>query len=159
MTFALLVFILALGWAAATGNFSVLNLIFGAVIGGIGLFLVRDRVQGPKLRRKIARMLSLALLFVRELFLSAIRVGILVIRPDMRRRIHPAIIAFPLRLTRDRDITLLANLITLTPGTLSVDVSDDRRFLYVHAIDCSDRDALVRDIATGFEAKIMEAFE
>ena len=44
----------------------------------------------------------------------------------------------PLRVDRDFEITLLANLITLTPGTLSVDVSDDRKTLFVHAIDCSD---------------------
>jgi multicomponent Na+:H+ antiporter subunit E len=59
---------------------------------------------------------------------------------------------------RDFEITLLANLITLTPGTLSVDVSDDRRLLFVHAIDCPDADKAVRDIRDGFERKILEAF-
>ncbi|MET0172908.1 MAG: Na+/H+ antiporter subunit E, partial [Agrobacterium vaccinii] len=51
-----------------------------------------------------------------------------------------------------------ANLITLTPGTLSVDVSPDRATLYVHALDCSDVEATKRSIAEGFERKIMEAF-
>lgn len=159
MTFALLIFVLAIGWAAATGNFSLLNVIFGALIGGLGLFLVRDRVQGPRLRYKTVRMLSLAALFLRELFVSAFRVGVLVARPDMRRHLRPSIVAFPLTLTRDAEITLLANLITLTPGTLSVDVSEDRKLLYVHAINCADREVLIRDIATGFEAKILEAFK
>ena len=68
------------------------------------------------------------------------------------------IFAFPLTVDRDFEITLLANLITLTPGTLSVDVSEDRRFLYVHALDCSDPAGTKRDIANGFEKKIMEAF-
>ncbi|NKF32215.1 Na+/H+ antiporter subunit E, partial [Pseudomonas sp. BGM005] len=49
-------------------------------------------------------------------------------------------------------------LITLTPGTLSVDVSTDRRTLYVHALDCSDPETARRGIANGFERKIMEAF-
>jgi multicomponent Na+:H+ antiporter subunit E len=53
---------------------------------------------------------------------------------------------------------LLANMITLTPGTLSVDVSEDRKTLYVHAVDCSDPEGTVRSIADGFERKIMEAF-
>ncbi len=52
---------------------------------------------------------------------------------------------------------MLANLITLTPGTLSVDVSEDRRFLYIHAIDLADRQALIDDIRTGFERRVMEA--
>ena len=75
-----------------------------------------------------------------------------------RMEVKPGIFAYPLRVNRDFEITLLANLITLTPGTLSVDVSDDRRILYVHAIDCSDPDRLRQDIAAGFERKIMEAF-
>ena len=85
--------------------------------------------------------------------------AVLVARPDMRRRLKPAIIAYPLTVTSDIEITLLANLITLTPGTLSVDVSGDGRTLYVHALDCDDREALIRDIAQGFEAKVAEAFK
>ena len=73
-------------------------------------------------------------------------------------RIFPRIFAYPLKLDRDFEITLLANLITLTPGTLSVDVSEDRSILYVHAVDCSDPDSTRQDIANGFERKIMEAF-
>lgn len=158
MSFALLTLILAVGWAVATDTFTLLNLAFGALIGGAGLFLVRDRVHWPRLQRKAWRLLSLAGLFVRELFVSAFRVAVLVMRPDLRRHLRPAIVAFPLRLTGDAEITLLANLITLTPGTLSVDVSDDRKLLYVHTIDCPDREALIRDIADGFEARIMETF-
>jgi multicomponent Na+:H+ antiporter subunit E len=75
-----------------------------------------------------------------------------------RLDLQPGIFAFPLTVTSDFEITLLANLITLTPGTLSVDVSEDRRFLYVHAVDCSNIEATKRDIANGFERKIMEAF-
>ena len=64
----------------------------------------------------------------------------------------------PLRVDRDFEITLLANLITLTPGTLSVDVSDDRSTLYIHAIHVPDPDELREDIAGGFEQRILEAF-
>jgi len=53
---------------------------------------------------------------------------------------------------------LLANLITLTPGTLSVDVSQDRSLLYVHTLTLSTREALIADIAGGFEAKVREVF-
>jgi multicomponent Na+:H+ antiporter subunit E len=70
--------------------------------------------------------------------------------------IRPAIIAYPLTVTTDAQITLLANMITLTPGTLSVDVSDDRKWLYVHAIDVASKEALIGDIAAGFETKILE---
>jgi multicomponent Na+:H+ antiporter subunit E len=159
MNLAFVTIVLALGWVAATGNLSIPNLVFGAVIAGLGLFVIRDHVKGPRTITRLVRMLSLAALFVYELFVSAFRVALLVLRPDLRAHLKPGIIAFPLTVTRDAEITLLANMITLTPGTLSVDVSDDRKVLYVHAISVSDRDALVRDIAGGFEKKIIEAFQ
>jgi len=152
-----LIGLLALGWAAATGSFSLLNLAFGAALGGASLYLVRNQVGGPGFGPRARRVATLTLLFVRELFVSAFRVARLVIRPDLNRRIRPAIVAFPLSTDRDVEIALLANLITLTPGTLSVDVSEDRRVLYVHAIDVEDKEALIREIRDGFERKVMEA--
>jgi len=100
------------------------------------------------------KWLSLLLLFVRELILSALKVAWLVLQPKLR--IRPAIIAYPLTVTNDAQITLLANMITLTPGTLSVDVSADRKTLYVHAIDLESKEALIGDVAAGFERKILE---
>jgi multicomponent Na+:H+ antiporter subunit E len=158
MSLVLLTIVLALGWAAATGSFTLPNLLLGAVVGAAGLFVVRRYVSRPHVLPRVWRIVSLALLFIRELVLSALRVARLVIRPDLNAHIRPAIIAFPLTATSDAEITLLANLITLTPGTLSVDVSEDRQFLYIHAIHVTDRDAFIRDIARGFEAKVMGAF-
>jgi len=97
--------------------------------------------------------LALILLFVKELILSALRVGWLAVQP--RITLRPAIVAYPLTVTTDAQITLLANMITLTPGTLSVDVSDDRKWLYVHAIDIESREALIGSIAAGFETRIL----
>ncbi|PSJ61362.1 Na+/H+ antiporter subunit E [Pseudaminobacter soli (ex Li et al. 2025)] len=156
MALSLGILLLALAWAAITGSFSLPNLLFGLLLGGISLYLVRDQIGSFRSAARIGRVISLAILFVKELILSAWRVAKLVVSPKMD--LKPGIFAYPLRVDRDFEITLLANLITLTPGTLSVDVSDDRRLLYVHAIDCSDPDAARRDIADGFERKIMEAF-
>lgn len=144
---------LALAWAAVTGSFTGINLTFGLTVGAFALFLIRGRAGAYG---RVGRVLSLVLLFLRELALSAWRVAVLVARPRMA--LKPGIFAFPLTVTSDFEITLLANLITLTPGTLSVDVSEDRRVLYVHALDCSDPVGARRDIAEGFERKIMEAF-
>jgi multicomponent Na+:H+ antiporter subunit E len=100
------------------------------------------------------KWLSLILLFVKELILSAMRVAWLAVQP--RIAIRPAIVAYPLTVTTDAQITLLANMITLTPGTLSMDVSDDRKWLYVHAIDIDSKEALVGSIAAGFETRILQ---
>ena len=106
---------------------------------------------------RLYRILKLFAVFMREFTLSVLRVAHLVLSPRMA--IRPSLFTFPLTLTSDFQITLLANLITLTPGTLTVDVSDDRSSLLVHAIDSPDPEIARRQIADGFERLIREAFE
>ncbi|MBU1313030.1 MAG: Na+/H+ antiporter subunit E [Alphaproteobacteria bacterium] len=148
--------IFAVIWVAITGSATLLNLVFGFFIASLALWIVRGEMGGPGYWRRVNRIISLVLLFLKELARSAFRVAVLVLSP--RLVVKPGIFAFPLTVERDFEITLLANLITLTPGTLSVDVSEDCKTLYVHALDCSDPDAARRDIAEGFERKILEAF-
>lgn len=148
--------LLALAWAAVSGSFSLGNLIFGFVLAALALSLIREQVGSVGYFSRLRRVTSLLLLFIYELIQSAVRVAVLVIKPDMN--LKPGIIAYDLKVDRDLEITLLANLITLTPGTLSVDVSSDRSTLYIHALDCSDPDQIRKDIADGFERKILEAF-
>jgi multicomponent Na+:H+ antiporter subunit E len=100
------------------------------------------------------KWVRLLLFFVRELILSALQVTWLVLQP--RLRLRPALIAYPLTVTTDAQITLLASLITLTPGTLSVDVSGDRRTLLIHALDVGSREELIGQISAGFETRVLE---
>ena len=158
MNLALLTVVLAMGWAAATGSFGVPNLLLGAAVGAACLFVVRQFVSSPGVLGRATRIVGLAVTFVVELVLSALRVARLVLRPDLNDHIRPAIVAFPLTAKTDGEITLLANLITLTPGTLSVDVSEDRRMLYIHVIHLTDREAFIKEIADGFERQVMGAF-
>lgn len=156
MIFVIADLLLTLVWAVVTGSFTPHNLALGFALGALSLALVREQFARTLHRVDPLKLLLLAGLFTRELWLSAFKVAVLVLRPDMRLR--PGIFAYPLTLTRDFEITLLANLITLTPGTLSVDVSEDRKTLYVHALDCQDPAAERRAISTGFERRIREAF-
>ncbi len=148
--------LLALAWAAVSGTFSLGNLIFGFVLAALALSLIREQVGSVGYFSRLRRVASLAILFLYELVMSAVRVAVLVLKPDMN--LKPGIIAYNLKVDRDLEITLLANMITLTPGTLSVDVSADRSTLFIHALDCSNPDQIRHDIADGFERKILEAF-
>jgi len=150
--------VLALLWAAITGNFSGLNLLLGAAFGALALFLLRGAFAPPRAMLKVRQFLSLALLFLYELGASAVRVAVVVLTPNLKTALRPEVVAFPLTVKSDAEITLLANLITLTPGTLSIDVSEDRSVLYVHVLALSTREALIADIAGGFEAKILELY-
>ena len=156
MTIYILNVIFAFLWVAVTGSATVLNLAFGFFLSMAALWIVRGEMAEQDYWRRVRSGFSLLVLFLKELALSAYKVAVMVFSP--RLDLKPGIFAFPLTVNRDFEITLLANLITLTPGTLSVDVSDDRKTLYVHAIDCSDPDGARRDIADGFERKILETF-
>lgn len=157
MNLALLTIVIALGWCAATGSFSLGNLIFGALLAAVALSFVRGKVGGAKFWLRALAMLALTWLFIKELMLSAFRVAVLVLRPNLRKYLRPMMIDYPLTVTSDAEITLLANLITLTPGTLSVDVSEDRKVLTIHAVDVPDREAVIRDIRDGFERAVARA--
>jgi len=158
MNLALLILLLALLWAGMTGAFSGANLLLGVVFAMIAVALLRLQLTRPPEFRRFGRILALALLFVRELIVSAVKVARVVVSPRLHDLVKPAIIAFPLTVKSDVEITLLANLITLTPGTLSVDVSKDRKLLYVHVLSLDSREALIADIAGGFERRILEVF-
>lgn len=158
MNLPLMIAGLALVWIAITGNVSALNLLMGAAVGALALVMLRHWLAPPRELRRLQRIVALALLFLRELIVSAVRVAMIVLTPNLRASLRPAVIAFPLTVTSAAEITLLANLITLTPGTLSVDVADDRSALYVHVLHLADRDRLIADIAGGFERRVREVF-
>lgn len=156
MIFATLCLLMTVAWVGITGSLSLANLLLGLAVSAVSLGLVRHELPRSLGTARPVALLRLTAVFLRELIVSAVRVAVIVSRPKLE--LTPGLFVFPLTLTRDFDIALLANLITLTPGTLSVDVSPDRTELTVHALDCHDPDALRRDIRDGFERLIREAF-
>jgi multicomponent Na+:H+ antiporter subunit E len=148
--------LLALAWMALTGDWSLPALVFSCTLGWLLVRLVRP-LGGEGFRRvRLVRLPGFVLFFLKELVVANLKVAVTVLFP--KGRLRPAIVAFPLRLDRDAEIALLANLITLTPGSLSLDVSPDRRTLYVHAMATKSTDDLRREIREGFERRILEAF-
>jgi len=102
------------------------------------------------------KWLSLIGFLLGQMILGALQVAWLVVQPKLKLR--PAVVAYPLTVTTDAQITLLANMITLTPGTLSLDVSDDRRTLFIHALDLEDEQKFIGAIAAGFETRVLGVF-
>lgn len=146
---------LALAWGAVTGSFSLLNLAFGFVLAALVLWMIRDYYNTGAYILRLWRISMLLLIFLKELILASATVAVIVLTPG--RAYRPGFIAFPMRVDRDVEITMLACMITLTPGTLSVDVSEDKKTLYIHALDVGDPEELRQSIANGFETRIMEA--
>lgn len=148
--------LLALVWCWIQGNFSAANIVGGFLLGFLVLALLTQRglVGDSSYVRKVPRTIVLLYVFLRELLIANLRLAWEVITPGLN--LKPAIIAYPLDAETDAEITLLASLITLTPGTLSMEVSPDRTTLFIHALYCDDEEALVKSIKRDFEARILE---
>ena len=148
---------LALSWAALIGNFTLTNLLIGYVVGYLALWVARPLFARTVYFERVWRVLRLAMMFIYELVVSSMRVVWDVITPS--HLACPGIITIPLDARGEGEILLVDNLISLTPGTLSLDLSPDGKTLYVHAMFVDDPDALRRELKEGMERYVLEALE
>ena len=150
--------LLALAWAALQGEITLANLLVGYVVGYLILaLLAKGGVLPTTLASRTVRAAGLAGFFVRELVVANLRVASDVLRSAAR--IRPAVVAIPLDVTSDGEILLLSMLINITPGSVTIDLSDDRRTLYVHVMHMRSAEESRRDIKDGFERRVKLLFE
>jgi multicomponent Na+:H+ antiporter subunit E len=137
--------LLALSWLLLTNTFTLLNVLFGFALGFLVIALIHRTVPAlyfyPK---RLPRALHFALFFIKELVVANWRVATDIVTPIWY--MHPGVIALPLTAKTEFEIALVANIISLTPGTLSMDVSDDKKTLFVHAMFLDDEEKLRGDL-------------
>ena len=149
--------LLALAWAALQGELTLTTLLVGYAVGYTVLaFLGRGRVMPSTLASRTVHAVGLAAFFSRELLIANFRVAADVLRGD---RIEPAVVAIPLDVTSDGEILLLAMLINITPGSVTIDLSDDRQILYVHVMHMKSVEQTRREIKDGFERRVKLVFQ
>ncbi|GHE20711.1 Na+/H+ antiporter subunit E [Halomonas urumqiensis] len=156
MTGAIWNLLLALAWVVLSGDFTGLNLMVGLVFGYITLVLIEPQVPalgGYSVR--LPRILRFLGFFIKELLLANLKVAFDILTPPWHMK--PGVIAMPLEARSELEITMVANLISLTPGTLSLDVSDDRKVLYIHAMFLDNEDELRRNLKE-MESRALELF-
>jgi multicomponent Na+:H+ antiporter subunit E len=146
--------LLALTWAALTGTLSWSNVLVGFILAYLVLFIAQRSVDASRYFRRLDRVLRFAVFYLWELILANLRVAYDVMRPTQRMR--PGVLAIPLDAKTDVEITLLANLLTLTPGSVSLDVSSDRRFLYLHAMYIGDVEQYRKSVKNTIERRVLE---
>ncbi|MFJ6210075.1 Na+/H+ antiporter subunit E [Lysinibacillus sp. NPDC092081] len=146
--------VLAFVWMFLSSNYTATGFIIGFILGIVLLIIMRRFFTARLYVYRIWAIIKLTLLFLKELVLANIQVLQVVLKPKLD--MQPAFFAYPTVLTEEWEITLLSSLITLTPGTVVVHVSDDARTLYVHAIDISDVDEAITAIRDSFEKAILE---
>ncbi|PIT98913.1 MAG: hypothetical protein COT74_11730 [Bdellovibrionales bacterium CG10_big_fil_rev_8_21_14_0_10_45_34] len=152
--------IFALIWASFQGDFSRFQIILGLVLGFF-CFAIAEKIGlgvGPSYTKQLVDIVRYAVFFIAELLRANIRVAIDVLR--IKPRISPGILAIPLEILDPWQKILLANSITLTPGTLSIDFSKDEQTLFVHFMYLDKPpEKLIAEIKLGFEARIIELKE
>jgi len=147
--------LLALAWAALHGDFSLETLLTGQILGYLILVaLVRGGVlsSSPYVGR-VHRVVGLVAYFLWELVKANLRLALDVATPHYNMK--PGIIALPLDATQDGQILLLSMLINTTPGSVALDVSSDRKILYVHVMYMDTPDAAREEIKKGFERRVL----
>lgn len=154
MTAAVLHFAMTLMWLAMTGSTEPANVALGLVVTYVALWWARPLLGPTRYFDRVPAAFVLGWVFTCALLKSNVRVArdVIAIRPKRRT----GIVAVPLDARSDLEITLLACLVTLTPGTLSLDVSTDRKVLYVHAMFIDDAEEVRRSIKENFEQRILK---
>ncbi|WP_100011896.1 Na+/H+ antiporter subunit E [Lentibacillus sediminis] len=146
--------IIAVMWTFLSESYTASSFITGYLLGVLLLFLLRRFVPGKFYLKRFISILSLILLFLKELVLSNLEMVKYIY--GKKDKAEPGIFSLPLDVKSSWEITLLANFITLTPGTLSVAVSKDSSELFVHAMNIDTVEDEIRAIKDTFEKAIME---
>lgn len=147
-------FILAMIWQALMGRITLPDFLVGFAFGYFLLWALQPLIGESGYFRKLPASFKFIAFFFAELIIANLRVAWDVLTPTAYRM--PGIVGIPLEAETDAEITLLALVITLTPGSLTLDVSDDRKTLYIHSMFVDDPDRVRKEIKSGFERRVLE---
>lgn len=148
-------FLLALVWSALNGELTLGSIVTGAILGRlILLVLARGGVFSFALVGRVERALALLGYLLWQIVIANLRMAMDVI--SVHHKMRPGIIRLPLDVSTDGEILLLAAMINITPGSVALDVSQDRRIMYVHVMHMQSPDDARRDLKEGFERRILQ---
>ena len=148
--------VLLLVWLLINNSLAFGQILLGAVLAvGLPLLLRPMHVPGPRVRSLHGVSIYL-LRLLRDIVVANFDVAKLVL--SSRSKLRPGFIMYPLDLTDDLPITLLASTISLTPGTVSADLTDDKRYLLIHVLDMHDEASLIEELKQRYERPLQEIF-
>jgi multicomponent Na+:H+ antiporter subunit E len=146
--------LLSLVWLGLTGQFTPVNFIIGFSLAYVLLWLTLGTGRKETYFKKVWQVIGFVIYFSWEFLTANFRVVLEILTPAHNMR--PGIVAVPLDARTDLEIAAFANLITLTPGTLSLEVSADKSVLFVHAMYIYDAGDFKKHLKQGLERRLME---
>lgn len=156
LPYPILSLVLAGLWCALNASLHPAHLLLGAVSGWAIPWVLASALPPAAPMRRPWLALRLTARFAWDVVLANLAVATLVLNPARRARSHA--VWMPLRLRDPRALALLSTLVTMTPGTLSAQVSDDHRQLLLHLLDSDDPDAVIGAIRDDYEAPLLAIF-
>lgn len=146
--------VLAFLWMFIKVSYDPVSFIKGYIFGLLVIFVLRRYFHSRFYLFRLWSIIKLIFIFIKELIMSNVAIVKIVLKPRLDMR--PAIFAMDTVLTKDWQIMLLSNLITLTPGTLVMDVSEDNKTLFIHAMNIGEVEDEISSIKNSFEKAILE---
>ncbi len=144
MTFFGSVWLITIGWCFLQGDFTLGNLVLGGLLGIAVLSISLSFNKMGRSLKQLTAWVRLLFFIIKELVISSFRIAWDILTPTVYAR--PRIVRIPVGDLHETAITVLANAVSLTPGSLALEVSSDNQILYVHLMYAEDRDAAVRAI-------------
>jgi len=149
----LLNIMLTLVWTALTGTFTYINLLFGFIVSFFVLWIISRNSPDRRYFTIAFKIISFFFYFLYEMLKANFQVAYEVVTSNLHMK--PGFVKMELEARTELEITLLANLISLTPGTLVIDVSDDRKVMYIHGMYLEDREKFIESIKDGLEKPLL----
>lgn len=139
-------------WLMLTMEWTLANVMLGVVAALLSIAVS----QQTNMARRAYRLVWLSLYFIGEVLIANARLCVAILRP--RLQLQPAIVSIPVAELTRQELVALATFVTLTPGTLSIDVSADASTLYIHTFNLGDAQQFRREVKQNIQRRIQEVF-
>lgn len=146
--------LLAFIWVALTGALYYSNFLFGFAIGFFLLWVMNRNENDHRYFTRVPKIIGFLLYFLYEMIRANIQVAYDMVTPKFF--MQPGIVKYPMNAKSDFEINMLSTVISLTPGTLILDISEDRKVLYIHVMYLKNKEQFIRQIKDGFERRLLE---
>lgn len=154
ITHLLLNLLLSFVWVALTGHLNYINFVFGFILGFGILWVIERTGNRTQYFLRVPKIIAFILYFIYDMLKANFLVTFDLLTPKLFS--SPGIIAYPLDAKTDFEITMLCNVIALTPGTMVIDLSDDRSVIYIHVMYLKDKEKFIQQMKEGTEKKLLE---
>ncbi|WP_462092672.1 Na+/H+ antiporter subunit E [Sphingobacterium hungaricum] len=141
-------------WVALTGSMYYSNFVFGFMLGFFILWIMNRNETDQRYFYRVPKIISFIFYFLLEMIKANLQVAYDVITP--KYFFKPGVVRYPLNAKTEFEINLLSTFISLTPGTLILDISEDNKTIYIHVMYLNDPDEFVRNLKTGVERRLLE---